>query len=116
MVLEIDLWDHNIDCVFIYYHYCQYCIYYTCSNAWPGQAGSAINRIKTNKRSALKSGALNALIMILINRPKCGTSEGSYLIKQALISFGKRKTTLQKSFCITRKRNFHTNIGLGDSN
>ena len=55
------------------------------SNAWPKLGGSAIKRIKTNKRSALKSNALNALIMISIKGPKCGTPEASYLIKQPSI-------------------------------
>ena len=74
----------------------------TVSNAWPERGGSTIKRIKTNKKSALKSDALNALIMTSINGPKCGTPEALYLIKQASISFGERK---KRSFS-TRTKNF----------
>ena len=86
------------------------------SNAWPEQIGSAIKRIKINKRSTLKSDALNALIIILINGPKCGTTGASYLIKQTLRSLGERKRVMQKIFCIIKKRNVQANSGLGDSN
>ena len=36
---------------------------------WPERGGSAIKRIKTNKRSTLKIDALNAILMISINGP-----------------------------------------------
>ena len=86
------------------------------TSVWPVRVGSAIKRIKINKRSTLKSDALNALIIILINGPKYGTNGASYLIKQTLRSFGERKRVMQKIFCIIKKRNVHANIGLGDSN
>ena len=41
------------------------------SIALPEWGGKAIKQIKTDKRSALKSDAPNALMMILINGPKC---------------------------------------------
>ena len=75
--------------------------------------GSAIKWIKINKRNTLKS---NALIIISINGPKCGTTGASYLIKQTLRSFGECNRVMQKIFCIMKKRNVHANIGLGDSN
>ena len=55
------------------------------SNAWPEGGGRAIKQIKTNKRSTLKSDALDALIMASVNSPKCGTPATSYLIKQTSI-------------------------------
>ena len=61
------------------------------SYAWPERGGNTIKRIKNNKRSTLKSDALNALIMILIKGPKCGTPEAIYLIKQASISLEEHK-------------------------
>ena len=45
------------------------------SNAWPERGGSAIKRIKTNKRSTMKNDAINALLMISINDPKSGILE-----------------------------------------
>ena len=83
------------------------------TSVWPVRVGSAIKWIKINKRNTLKS---NALIIILINGPKCGTTGASYLIKQTLRSFGECNRVMQKIFCIMKKRNVHANIGLGDSN
>ena len=37
----------------------------------PNKVVTQIKEVKTNKRSTLKSDALNALIMISINAPKC---------------------------------------------
>ena len=76
------------------------------TSVWPVGVGSAIKRIKINKRSTLKSDALNALIIILINGPKYGTNGASYLIKQTLRSFGERKRVMQKLFCIIKKETF----------
>ena len=76
------------------------------TSVWPVRVGSAIKRIKINKRSTLKSDALNALIIILIDGPKCGTTGASYLIKQTLRSFGERKRVIQKLFCIIKKETF----------
>ena len=74
------------------------------SNAWPEQIGSAIKRIKINKRSTLKSDALNALIMISTNDPKCETPEASYLIKQTSILFGEHKNDTKKHRQYKEKR------------
>ena len=76
------------------------------TSVWPVRVGSAIKWIKINKRSTLKSDALNALIIILIDGPKCGTTGASYLIKQTLRSFGERKRVMQKLFCIIKKETF----------
>ena len=51
------------------------------SSAWPERGGSSIKRTEANKSSTLKSDFHNALIMISINGPKCGTPEALYLIK-----------------------------------
>ena len=64
---------------------------------------SAIKQIKTNKRSTLKSDTLNALIIISINSPKCGTPEALYLIKQASVSFGEHKKRYKKAPAIHEK-------------
>ena len=73
------------------------------SNAWPERIGSTIKRIKINKRSALKSGALKALIMISTNDPKCETPEASYLIKQTSILFGEPKNDKKKTSAVQGK-------------
>ena len=52
------------------------------SNAWPERGGSAIKRIKTNKRSTMKNDALNALLMISLNGPKPGTPHAAALLKR----------------------------------
>ena len=75
----------------------------TVSNAWPERGGSTIKRIKTNKKSALKSDALNALIMTSINGPKCGTPGALYLIKQASISFGEQTKRCKKAPAVKEK-------------
>ena len=75
----------------------------TVSNAWPERGGSTIKRIKTNKKSALKSDALNALIMTSINRSICGTPEALYLIKQASISFGEQTKRCKKAPAVKEK-------------
>ena len=64
----------------------------------------------------VQSDVVNALIIISIKGLKYGTPEALDLIKQASISFGQHRKTIQKSTCSTRKRNFHANIGLGNSN
>ena len=74
------------------------------SNAWPERIGSTIKRIKINKRSALKSGALKALIMISTNDPKCETPEASYLMKQTSILFGEPKNDKKKLLQYKEKR------------
>ena len=44
-------------------------------NLWPEPGGNVINKIKINQRSTLKSDSLNALNMVSLNGPKCGTSK-----------------------------------------
>ena len=75
----------------------------TVSNAWPERGGSTIKRIKTTKKSALKSDALNALIMTSINGSICGTPEALYLIKQASISFGEQTKRCKKAPAVKEK-------------
>ena len=84
------------------------------SNAWPERIGSANKRIKINKRSTLKSDALNALIMISTNDPKCETPEASYLIKQTSILFGEHKNDTKKHLQY-KEKDLHANIGLRNS-
>ena len=52
------------------------------SNAWPERGGSAIKRIKNNKRSTMKNDALHALLMISLNGPKPGTPKAAALLKR----------------------------------
>ena len=72
-------------------------------NAWPEQVGSVIKRINTNKRSTLKSDALNAITMVLINGPKCGIPEASYLIKQTSMSLGESKKRYKETSTVQKK-------------
>ena len=60
------------------------------SNAWPERDGSAIKRIKNNKRSTMKNDALNALLMISLNGPKPGTPNAAALLKRVAKSYGQR--------------------------
>ena len=68
--------------------------------------GSAIKRINTNKRSTLKSDAVNALIMISIKGPKYGTPEALDLIRQASISFGQHKKRYKQAPAVQEKETF----------
>ena len=61
------------------------------SNAWPERGGSAIKRIKTNKRSTMKNDAINALLMISINGPKSGTLVAKQLIVRSAKKYGERR-------------------------
>ena len=61
------------------------------SKAWPERGGSAIKRIKTNKRGTLKNDTLNAVLMISLNGPQLGTLEAKELIKLAARIYGERK-------------------------
>ena len=76
------------------------------SSAWPERGGSSIKRTEANKSSTLKSDAHNALIMISINGPKCGTLEALYLIKQASVSFGEHKKLYKKAPAVKQKEAF----------
>ena len=61
------------------------------SNAWPERSGSAIKRIKKNKRSTLKNNALNALLMLSLNGPQIGEIEAKELIKHTARIYGERQ-------------------------
>lgn len=54
------------------------------SNAWPERGASAVKRVKTRLRSAMKNDLLNALLHITINGPSIGTPEASSLIDKAV--------------------------------
>ena len=84
--------------LFSYYLCCQNCLsIIPASNAWSEQGGNTIKQVKANKGSTLTSDDLDALIMVLTNGPKCGTSEASYLIKQTSMSFGEGKKRYEKT-------------------
>ena len=63
--------------------------------------GSAIKRIKSNKRSTLESDALNAFFLISMNGPKSGKPEELKMIKQISESICELKR--QKNAPMVRK-------------
>ena len=53
------------------------------TNAWPERGTSAVKRTKSQLRSTMKMGLLNALLMILINGPTNNSKEAMLIIQKA---------------------------------
>ena len=79
------------------------------SNTWPERTGSAIKRIKTNKRSSPKNDALNALLVILLNGSQPGTLEAKELIKNPPKIHGEQNQYKETPIIKQKKERIQTN-------
>ena len=79
------------------------------SNTWSERTGSAIKRIKTNKRSSPKKDALNALLVISLNGPQPGTLEAKELIKNAPKIHGEQNQYKETPIIKQKKERIQTN-------
>ena len=57
------------------------------TNAWPERRASAVKKIKSRTRSAMKNDLLNGLMHISINGPKANSSETEKTIGKACLKF-----------------------------
>ena len=79
------------------------------SNTWSERTGSAIKRIKTNKRSSPKNDALNALLVISLNGPQLGTLEAKELIKNVPKTHGEQNQYKETPIIKQKKERVQTN-------
>lgn len=67
------------------------CLSLPVSNAWPERGASAVKRLKTRMRSAMKNDMLSALLHITINGPEVAESECDKLIEATVKEWMKIK-------------------------
>ena len=61
------------------------------TNAWPERGGSAIKRIKSRTRSAMKNDLLNALLHVSMNGPQVNSKEADDLITRVVDRYVKER-------------------------
>jgi len=67
------------------------CMSLPVSNAWPERGASALKRIKSRMRSAMKNDMRDALLTISINGPPVGSNDAELLIRQCVLDWRSQK-------------------------
>ena len=73
------------------------------TNAWPERGASAVKRIKSRSRSAIKNDILNALLHIFRNGPPANNPEAELLINRVIYQYIEPRHNKVPQIYVTRK-------------